>query len=127
MKSLFSTREFHGENISSFVLELQMKNRDPWLKIRCLKSKDIQLRVGDWREQNQSHQDYNRWTHILSFLRTFVTCIGIDKLHGAEELEVLIQLIATEKTDSGFDCYIPDKSRKLIAELKEELETKNGQ
>jgi len=118
MKSLFSTRELQGGNIDSFVLELRIKNRDPWLKIRCLEGKEIQLRVGDWREQDQFSKGYYHWTHNLSFLKAFVVCIGIDKLHGIEELKRLIQAIVTEKTDSGFECYLPDESKKLIAELE---------
>lgn len=124
MKSLFSTRKLHKNNVDSFVFELRIKNRDPWLKIRWLQGKEIQLRVGDWREQIQAPEGYNHWTHILSFLRAFIACIGIEKLHGTEELERLTRTIATEKTDSGFDCHIPEKSKKLIAELKKTLEKK---
>ena len=121
MKSMFSKRELCNGNMDSIVLDLQMKNRDPWLKIRPSQGKETKLRLEFWKEQNQLSKDYNRWTHILSFLRVFIACIGIDKLHGTEELERLIQTIATEKTDSGFDCHIPEKSKKLIAELKEML------
>jgi hypothetical protein len=123
MKSLFSTLELRRDNMDSFVLDLRKKDRDPWLKIRPLQGKEIQLWLELWREQNKFTQNYNHWTHNLSFLKVFMTCIGVEKLHGVEELKRLIQTIVTEKTDSGFECYLPDESKKLIEELELEMKT----
>jgi len=121
LKSLFTTLELRRDNVDSFVLDLRKKDRDPWLKIRPLQGKEIQLWLEVWREQNKSTRNYNHWTHNLSFLKAFTACIGVEKLHGVEELKRLIQTIVTEKTDSGFECYLPDESKKLIEELEMEL------